>query len=188
MSQIIDTIYFTYIPKVVPETYFDKLYEEIKDKVEMNGSRQSCVYNLHNINLETNYTVPFYKCSEIFPVLKEIRTIIEKETAEIYDYVLVHIYETGKSTINWHADKEALKSTIASVSLGASRKFRLKEIGKKINWDYEFTLNSGDLFLMKKPSSENNFIGCQNKYLHTVPAESKVKERRINLTFRQYEV
>jgi alkylated DNA repair dioxygenase AlkB len=182
------TPYFTYKSKLVPEKYFDILYEEVKDKVEKNSSRKSCVYNLHNINLDVGYSVPSYNYSEVPSSLGEIRTLVEKDTNEIYDYVLVHIYEDGNSMITWHNDKEALNSTICSISLGAARKFRLKEKERKTGWDYEFYLSSGDMILMHKPSDLNDFIGCQNKYLHTIPVESKVKNRRINLTFRQYEI
>lgn len=180
--------YFTYKPKLIPEKYFNILYEEIKNKVVKNSNRKSCVYNLHDINLDIGYSVPSYKCSEVPTSLEEIRTLVEKDTNEIYDYVLVHIYEDGKSTINWHFDREALNSTICSVSLGATRKFRFKEKEeRKTGWDYEFSLSSGDTIIMHKPSELNNFVGCQNKYYHTVPVESKVKDRRINLTFRQHE-
>ena len=98
---------------------------------------------------------------------------------ETYDYVLVHIYYSGKGSIAYHNDSEAMNSSIASVSFGSTRKFRFRKIGKTKGWDHEFRLGSGDLFMMYK--------GCQSKYMHSVPIERSVKSQRINLTFRKYE-
>jgi len=107
-----------------------------------------------------------------------IRDKVEKHTGIKFDYVLFHIYATGKSSIGFHADEEALDSTVVSVSLGATRKFRFKKIGRTKGWDHELHLKSGDVVIMHP--------GCQEVYLHCVPKELKVKIARINLTFRQY--
>ena len=180
---------FTHKKKLIPEYYFERMYEDIKDKVFPNFERKSCVYNLHDIDLFPTYReIPKYKHTEIPKSLEEIRTIVEKDSGEIFDYVLVHIYSSGNAAIGWHFDREALNSEIASISLGATRKFRLKEIGRKKGWDYEFSLCSGDCIYMHKPCAKNNYVGCQSKYFHCVPKELTVKKARINLTFRQYEL
>ena len=85
-------------------------------------------------------------------------------------------------------DSEALNSTVASVSLGAERKFRIKTQGRKKGWDEEFKLGSGTLLVMHGPNKDNNYTGFQSVYYHTVPVEKKVKGIRINLTFRQLEL
>jgi len=172
---------FTYKANLIPKDYFQKVYDQIIDKVGSNNSeRKSCVYNLHDINFKFDYGIPFYSYKDIPKCLEEIRTIVEKDSGTIFDYLLIHLYSSGKSSINYHSDKEAKKSTIASVTLGATRKFRLKEIGKKSGYDFEFSLSSGDCIYMHP--------GCQEKYLHTVPKELRVTEPRINLTFRQFEL
>lgn len=63
-----------------------------------------------------------YKWSDAPSILNEICKIVENFTKEKYDYVLVHIYPSGNSSIGAHFDKEAMNSSIASVSLGATRK------------------------------------------------------------------
>ena len=112
---------------------------------------------------------------------------MEQQSKKTYDYVLVHIYDTGDAGISYHRDNEALNSSISSVSLGATRKFRFKKIGRKKGWDSELYLHDGDLVIMHGPDPISGRKSCQNIYLHSVPVEKKVKEPRINLTFREYE-
>lgn len=175
---------FTHKKGLIPNCYFEKLYVELKDKCFNFSSkkRKSCIFNLHSLDLldYIGYDIKKYPCDQLLDSISEIRTIVEKETGYIYDYVLVHIYEDGDASIAYHNDKEALSTMIASVSLGATRKFRFREIGRKAGYDYELNLSSGDMVLMH--------IGCQQKYFHSVPVEKKVKTPRINLTFRQYDI
>ena len=162
---------------------YEDLFEQIKDKcVKGTIGRKSCLFALHDLNLlqmNDNYNIDIYEHKQVPEVLKKIRTIVERETGFVYDYVLVHIYLDGSASINWHFDSEAVNTPICSVSLGATRKFRLKEKHKKSGYDYEYLLESGDMVLMK--------VGCQQKYLHCIPVEKRVKSPRINLTFRQYD-
>ena len=180
---------FTYVEKLVDESYFEKLLYSLQDKLVKNANRSSCLFNLHPIKIDmyAGY-LPTYNYEEVPSCLHEIRTIVEKNSNEIFDFVLIHLYIDGSSNINYHSDSEAKNSEIASVSLGATRKFRLRKIGQTKGWDYEFNLKSGDCIYMHKPSTKNNFIGCQSVYSHCVPKELKVKEPRLNLTFRQYEI
>ena len=141
-----------------------------------------------NTNQKTGYgKIPHYNWYDTPSILREICNLVQQYTHEIYDYVLVHIYPNGNSGINWHFDSEAMNTPIASVSLGASRKFRLRERNKTTGWDFEYVLNNGDLIWMHGSNPITGRLSCQQVYMHTVPIERKVKEARINLTFRQYE-
>ncbi len=176
---------FTYIEGLIPKECFDVLYREVKNKVTQRTKtgRSSCLFCLHSLNLLDNQystVIEVYPHDKVPPVLEDIRTRVELALGEVYDYCLVHIYETGESGIAWHFDSEAINSSIASVSLGATRKFRLKEKGRTKGWDHEFHMKSGDIIVMHR--------GCQSKYLHCVPIETTVKTPRINITFRQYEL
>lgn len=42
----------------------------------------------------------------------------------IYSHVLLNYYESGKNTTGYHSDKLIPGQLVASVSLGAARKFR----------------------------------------------------------------
>lgn len=181
--------YFTYVEKLVDESYFEKVLYSLQDKLVKNANRSSCLFNLHPIKIDMyGRHLPTYLYEEVPLCLQEIRTIVEKHSGEIFDYVLVHLYIDGNSNINYHSDAEAKNSEIASISLGTTRKFRLRKIGTTSGWDHEFLLKSGDCIYMHKPSIKNNFKGCQSVYTHSIPKELKVKNPRINLTFRQYEI
>ena len=79
--------------------------------------------------------------------------------------------------MGWHSDNEKqLKENgaIASVSFGAPRKFTLKH--KTTNEKISLELDSGSLLLMSG--------SIQKNWLHSLPLSKKIKEARINLTFR----
>ena len=182
--------YWTYKPNLIPPFVFEPLLLILKEfcQVRDDSSRVSCVFT--NINKKIDFVgykgVIIYDWSDAPPILYEIYKFIIDFTKEEYDYVLVHIYPNGKASIGYHNDTEAMNSSIASLSLGATRKFRLKKIGRTKGWDAEYDLNNGDLIWMHGPDPTTGRPSCQKIYLHTVPIERKVKEPRINLTFRQF--
>ena len=190
--------YWTYVPGLIPPFVFEPLLDIFKEICESgsNKKRHSCVFtNIHNktiipANNGDKYNeynrVPNFDWSDSPKLLQEVCNWIEDYTKEQYDYVLVHVYTTGKAAINWHKDSEALDSSIASVSLGATRKFRLRENGKTKGWDYEYSLENGDLIWMHGPNPDKGLLSCQREFYHCVPVESTIKDPRINLTFRQY--
>jgi len=185
--------YWTYKPKLIPSFVFEPMLEIMTEycKTGVNGKRYSSVFfDIHGSKQKSEFgygRVPTYNWEDGPSILHEICKIVENFTKEKYDYVLVHIYPSGSAGINWHNDKEAMNSSISSVSLGATRKFRMKKIGRKKGWDREFYLGDGDLIWMHGPNPQTNRISCQQIYYHTVPVEKTVKNPRINLTFRQYE-
>ncbi len=173
-------MYFELKKEAVKED-FDEVYDAIKDKVAYaTKGRRSCLFCLHKLDLLSDKYSNKFGCNEVPSIIERIRTKAELITGQIYDYVLVHIYLDGNSGIAWHSDKEATESYVCSISLGQSRKFRLREKGRKTGYNHEFILGHGDLFLMK--------VGCQTMYEHCVAVEKRVTEKRINLTFRQYEL
>ena len=100
-----------------------------------------------------------------------------------YNYVLINQYRDGKDSIGWHSDDErrlVRGPPIASISLGATRDFKLRPkkewqdlLGKEA---ITIQLRDGDLLFMGGM--------CQTYYAHTVPRRMKVKEPRLNYTFR----
>ena len=122
--------------------------------------------------------LPTYDWKEA-PITSWIRDQVEDYCQTRFNYCLVHLYRDGKDKIGRHNDREALNSVVASLSLGTTRKFRFQELGVKTGWCKQYSLNSGDLLVMK--------AGCQRLYEHWVPAEKKVTEGRLNFTFRTYD-
>jgi len=128
------------------------------------------------------------------PYLEELRKALCELTGEEYDSCLMILYVDGSSKIGMHADKEKSLvpgASIASISLGAVRAFDVwtKPLGKQYSEEYtpnhgqdevikhRFHLENGSLLIMGKDSQRN--------YVHGVPAQKRIKEPRINLTFRR---
>lgn len=106
--------------------------------------------------------------------------LIRKDVSKFLDIefngVLCNWYENGEKNIGWHSDSESGMDIhhIASISLGATRKFRLRS--KETKEQFEYALPHGSLIYMHSD--------CQKKYKHCVPKEKKIIEGRLNLTFR----
>lgn len=121
------------------------------------------------------------------PLVREILDIVKEQFGVPFNSVLVNLYRHGKDVIGWHGDdvRDLEVTDIASLSLGAARKFRLRPrdaVARRNNrvktgteW-MEYELRSGDMVHM--------FGSCQTEYQHQVPQQAAVKTPRINLTFR----
>ncbi|MBL7704512.1 MAG: alpha-ketoglutarate-dependent dioxygenase AlkB [Taibaiella sp.] len=122
----------------------------------------------------TKYALPWTK------ELAALKTITEKASGETFNSCLLNLYHTGEEGMAWHSDDEKdLKKNgaIASLSLGAERKFAFKhKISKE---KVELYLPHGCLLIMKGTT--------QSHWLHRLPPTKKVLKARINLTFRNIE-
>lgn len=110
--------------------------------------------------------------------LKEIKIRIEEVSGETYNSCLLNLYHTGEEGMAWHSDGETeLKKhgAIASVSLGAERKFSFKH--KQTKERVDLWLEHGSLMVMKGRT--------QSYWLHRLPPTKKIHIPRVNLTFRQ---
>ncbi|RYD17326.1 MAG: alpha-ketoglutarate-dependent dioxygenase AlkB [Verrucomicrobiaceae bacterium] len=109
--------------------------------------------------------------------LGELKTLVEKLTNTSFNSCLLNLYHDGNEGMAWHSDDEkslGKDSTIASVSFGAEREFRLKH--KRTDERVSVLLESGSLLVMKDTT--------QTHWLHCIPKSKKVLNPRINLTFR----
>lgn len=113
--------------------------------------------------------------------LLAIKTIIEQKTQENYNACLLNLYHDGNEGMAWHSDGEKdLKKNgaIASFSLGAQRKFCFKH--KKTKEVVNIDLPPGSLLVMKD--------NTQQHWLHRLPPTKKIKDIRVNLTFRTIDI
>lgn len=126
---------------------------------------------------------PAYQYSNIIWEEKAFSATMEKLRAEVskranfeFNAVLLNLYRDGNDSMGWHRDNEPEMDTrcIASVTLGASRTFKVRSRETKEVWNLE--LEDGSLLLMHD---------LQEAYEHAVPKRKKVLEPRINLTFRR---
>jgi len=109
--------------------------------------------------------------------LLELKTIVEKSSGETFNSCLLNLYHDGDEGMAWHSDGEKdLKKNgaIASVSLGAERKFSFKHKTSKEKID--INLENGSLLIMKDET--------QTHWLHRLPPTKTVHTPRVNLTFR----
>lgn len=109
------------------------------------------------------------------PTLLEIKVKIEAVQG-CYNYCLLNRYRSGQDSMGMHADNEPeMGNVIGSVSLGATRTFRIKHNETKETMS--FSLAHGSLIIMAGT--------MQQFWKHEIPKTKKVVGERINLTFRQ---
>lgn len=110
--------------------------------------------------------------------LDAVRARVETTSGTTFNGVLANLYRTGHDHMGWHADDEKSLGpdpVIASVSLGAERRFdfRHRETGETVST----VLPHGSLLIMSGSS--------QRCWKHRIPKTTRVREPRINLTFRR---
>jgi alkylated DNA repair dioxygenase AlkB len=116
------------------------------------------------------------------PEILTIKAAVEAKVGSQFNSVLVNLYKNERSSIGAHNDKPSEGSwayPIASVSLGAARRFRIRERNKDSRILDTITLEHGSLLIMP--------AGFQANHLHEILRESKPCGPRINLTFRYVE-
>lgn len=113
------------------------------------------------------------------PALLHIRAALAQYSNTSYNSVLLNYYRHGQHSMGWHADDEkelGVNPVIASVNLGASRRFLLRRKDNK-KQKHEILLQNGSLLLMQGQT--------QHYWQHSIPKTAKKIGERINLTFRK---
>ncbi|MFD2568257.1 alpha-ketoglutarate-dependent dioxygenase AlkB family protein [Pseudotenacibaculum haliotis] len=163
--------------------YYQKLWDEIPWEND-----QAIVFGKHYItkrkvawfgDKEYNYTYSgVTKQAHVWTQeLLELKSLVEKLSGTTYNSCLLNLYHDGSEGMAWHSDGEKTlleKGTIASLTLGAERKFSFKH--KETKQRVDIILKNGSLLLMKGETQKN--------WLHRLPPTKKVHSPRINLTFR----
>lgn len=109
------------------------------------------------------------------PTLLEIKKRIEVVQGE-YNYCLLNRYRSGQDSMGMHADNEPeMGDVIGSLSLGATRNFRIKHNTTKETMS--FLLGHGSLLIMAGTT--------QQFWKHGIPKTKRAVGERINLTYRQ---
>lgn len=109
----------------------------------------------------------------------ELKKQVEEKTGESYNFAYCNLYRTGEDYIGMHSDATedlAIGSSIVSITLGAERDFVIEE-KKGMKNKYVFALSHGSMLIMKD--------GSQTNFKHGVPKRKRIKEKRINITFRK---
>jgi alkylated DNA repair dioxygenase AlkB len=112
------------------------------------------------------------------PELLSIKTQLEELTQSEFNSCLLNFYHDGSDGMGWHSDDEKeldANSPIASLSLGAQRKFAFRHKVDKTT--IPLYLESGSVLIMHSPT--------QQFWQHTLLKTKMVSNPRINLTFRK---
>ena len=118
------------------------------------------------------------------PPLLALRQQVEAATGARFNSVLLNLYRSGQDSMGWHADDEpelGAAPVIASLSLGATRRFRLRprDPARTPHAPVSLDLPAGSLLVMRGPT--------QRHWLHALPKTARSLAPRLNLTFRLVE-
>jgi alkylated DNA repair dioxygenase AlkB len=118
------------------------------------------------------------------PSLIPLRARLEQLCGARFNSVLANLYRDGRDSMGWHSDDEpelGAQPVIASLSLGAARRFRLRRrlprgMRPSSADTLDLSLAHGSLLYMAGDT--------QRLYQHDLPKSAAVHAPRINLTFR----
>jgi alkylated DNA repair dioxygenase AlkB len=118
------------------------------------------------------------------PGLTAIREALTARLGLCFNAVMANYYRDGRDSMGWHADDEPELGPrapddvlIASVSLGAPRRFVLKPRGAPPGVSWRWMLGEGSALVMGGAT--------QRACVHAVPKTAVPVGPRLNLTFRQ---
>lgn len=111
------------------------------------------------------------------PPLVELKTVADRLAGCAFNSVLLNLYRSGRDSVSWHSDDEpglGPEPVIASLSLGAARRFQFKH--RKGGELVTIELEHGSALIMAGRT--------QSCWRHQVPKTARAVGPRINLTFR----
>ncbi|MEP6906593.1 MAG: alpha-ketoglutarate-dependent dioxygenase AlkB [Pseudoxanthomonas sp.] len=177
-----------FLPDWLPEAQADTLFGVLRDVIEWETHRISMFgREVDSPRLSswigdegTAYT---YSGARFQPqpwptALKEVRERLAQELDADFNSVLANRYRDGRDYMGWHSDNEktlGVQPVIASLSLGATRRFVLKHRHDKTR-KLTLELPHGSLLVMRGDTQVN--------YRHALPRTLRPITERINLTFR----
>jgi alkylated DNA repair dioxygenase AlkB len=166
--------------------YFNKLSSELNwksEKIKIFGK----VYDQPRLLCWYGDKSAIYSYSGITQIpnpwtdeLLELKKNVEKISCVEFNSVLANKYRNGDDSMGWHSDDEkelGPEPVIASLTLGAKRKFSFRPRKNIAGSTKHLYLESGSLLIM------NGFT--QQNWQHSLAKTKKDCGERINLTFRK---
>jgi alkylated DNA repair dioxygenase AlkB len=167
-----------FLPSELADHYFSELRDDCawEQKPGVFGHRQprlTASYGDDGVTYRysgtVNVSLPWMS------TLLEIKRKIEAVKGR-YNYCLLNRYRSGRDSMGMHADDEPeMGNVIGSLSLGATRTFRIRHNTSKESTS--FPVGHGTLIIMTGT--------MQQFWKHEIPKTKKPVGERINLTFRQ---
>ncbi len=115
------------------------------------------------------------------PVIEQMRALLSERYGVTFRSVGLNLYRDGDDSVAWHGDRVArdrARATIAIVSLGEPRPFRLRpkqDDARRVRRSVTYAAGNGDLLVMGG--------SCQRTWQHSVPKVRRAGPR-ISVTFR----
>ncbi len=176
-----------YYGKILDQKQSDRFYQTLLETIEWKND-EAVIFGKKILtkrkvawygdeNFEYTYSNSTKKAIPWTKQLLQLKKMAEEKTGEKFNSCLLNLYHDGSEGMAYHSDGEKdLKKdgAIASLSLGAERKFSFKH--KETKEKVELILEHGSLLVMKDET--------QSFWLHRLPPTKKVFTPRINLTFR----
>ena len=182
-----DFRHFKYVPKYLEPARADKLLNLMLEKTEweteilrMYGKsipapRLTAWFSDPSISYRYSGKERFGK--PLTTELHQLRRVLDDRLNSSFNFVLANLYRDGNDYVGWHADDESDLGNcplIASISLGASRRFRVRHNRRKVTESIDLT--HGSLLIM--------YGNSQLNFKHCISKTKKYVTKRINLTFR----
>ncbi len=166
-----------FLPSDLADDYFVELrdtsaWEQKKGAFGQMQPRLTASYGDEGVTYVYSGTVN--KALPWTPTLREIKRRIEAVRGR-YNYCLLNRYRSGADSVGLHADDEpGMGNVIGSLSLGATRTFRIRHNTTKET--RTFPVGHGTLIIMAGT--------MQQFWKHEVPKTKEHVGERINLTYR----
>ncbi|MEO6518997.1 MAG: alpha-ketoglutarate-dependent dioxygenase AlkB [Pseudoxanthomonas sp.] len=178
-----------YAPQWMPAAQADALFRELRDSIDWQTHRIRLFgRNVDSPRLSSwigdagsSYTYSGVRFEpQAWPTaLVAVRQHLMQTLGYEFNSVLANLYRDGRDCMGWHADNEpelGKQPVIASLSLGATRRFVLKAF-REPSRKLEIALPHGSLLVMGGDT--------QQHYRHALPRTARPVAERINLTFRR---
>lgn len=177
-------LYSTFLSREDSDGLLRKLLKEInwkQEKIRMYGKlvnipRLTAWYG--DTDKEYTYSGIKLKPLDWTNDLLTLKKVVEEKAGVAFSSVLLNLYRNGNDSVAWHSDDEkelGTNPTIASISLGTSRTFRLRHLEDRA-LIRSVELTHGSLLIMQGET--------QHRWEHEIPKRKGIIKPRINLTFR----
>lgn len=179
-----------YFPHLIPAPEADRLMASLQAEVPWEQSdiwiagqrrkipRLNAWYG--DAGADYSYSGRLFRALSWLPNLKTIKQQVEAACGTVFNSALVNLYRDGRDSVDWHSDDEpelGSNPIIASVSLGAVRRFQIKHKSRRDIGLRTLELDHGSLLVM-----EGEF---QHHWRHRLPKMTGITAARLNITFRQ---